>query len=242
MADLNYGEWTVDAVARDRAQASDKTEILKLREGRNILRFLPPPKGAGSPFVVVWQHYVEGLDGNRLIFPCPLKNHKQFCPVCEKANDLSRTGNPVDREQAYQLWPKMRVFAEVVDMDNSHAGPQVFAFGKLIYEQLVKIRTDSRLGGNFTDPEDGFDIIIDRSGSGKFDTRYTVNSDKLNASALEDFTWLDYRNDLARFKTAAPNHVVENAAKAVGAVLGPVIDALPAPKGRTIADDVADMV
>ena len=241
MADLNYSAWSDEAAKRDEVAAAgrDSIEIMKFREGRTVLRFMPPQVGKPSPFETVWQHYIEATDGRRLVFPCPLKTHGQACPVCGEANRLSRTGNPADREIAYQYWPKMRVFAEVVDLEDVGKGVQVVAFGKTIYEQLMSVRTDHRLGGDFTDPEDGFDIVVDRTGTG-LTTRYSVRSDKQSTGPLEDFGWLESRRDLSRFSTAAPNKTLDDARSALGLPISGVIDAEMVPQlpERTIADDI----
>lgn len=244
MGDMNYSSWGDDAAKQDAKTAAgrDTVEIMKFKEGRTVLRFLPPQVGKNSPFEVVWQHYIETPDGKRLVFPCPLKTHRAPCPICDEANRLSKTGNPADREAAYQYWPKMRVFAEVVDLDDIGKGVQIVAFGKTIYEQLMSIRTDRRLGGDFTDPEDGFDIIVDRSGSG-LQTRYSVRSDKQSTGPLEDWNWLDDRKDLDRFSVAAPNKTLEDAREAVGLPPSGIIDAEMVPTSRrlserTIADDI----
>jgi len=159
-----------------------------------------------------------------------------------EANRLSRTGNKMDREEAYKLWPKMRVFGEVVNVDDSDAGVQVFAFGKMIYNQLRNIRNDSDSGGDFTHPETGFDINIHREGSG-LSTKYDVRPSR-HETQLSDMTWLDQRTDLDRFTAAAPNHVLENASAALGLntpnypalTAGTVIDAETVPSCSALDD------
>ena len=231
----NFGKWDMSTVASERRDG-DKIEILKLQEGRSVLRFLPPQSGAKSPFVKVWQHYVNDPHENRLhVFPCPARMWGKSCPVCDHANKLSRTGNKADRERAYQLWPKVRVYSEVVDMNNEGAGVQVFAFGKRIYEDLLAVASDEDAGGDFTDVEEGFNIIIERSGTGKFDTSYKVFPSR-RVEAFPDMGLLDLRVDLSRFTTAAPEKTLIAAQEAIG--LPVTIEGRAVPKLTNIADDM----
>ena len=126
-------------------------------------------------------------------------------------------------------------------MNATDAGTQVFAFGKMIYEQLRSIRNDPDSGGDFTHPETGFDIIIERTGSGKFDTAYDVRAAR-HETKLENMNWLDCRNNLERFKAAAPNHVLDNAARAIGLLPIPAqtVEALPPASANTFGGSAAE--
>jgi hypothetical protein len=214
----NYEPWSDDAAATEAAtDRQESIEIMKLSEGKNTVRFLPPQVGATAPWVIVHQHYVKNPhvpDAQLIVFPCPTKMYSLPCPICSEANRLSRTGNKQDREEAFKLWPKMRVFAEVVCMEAVESSVQILAFGKMIYNQLRNIRNDSDSGGDFTHPETGFDIIIHREGTG-LSTKYDVRPSR-HETVLQNMNWLDDRNDLDRFKAAAPNHVMESAALALG--------------------------
>ena len=242
----NYEPWTDDAAIKEAAgDRQESIEIMKLKEGKNVVRFLPPQVGARAPWVIVQQHYVREPnvpDAQLIVFPCPAKMYNLPCPVCTEANRLSRTGNKADREEAYKLWPKMRVFAEVINTDEPDRGVQVFAFGKMIYNQLRNIRNDVDSGGDFTHPETGFDIIIHREGAG-LNTKYDVRPSR-HETVLSNMNWLDMRADLERFTTAAPNHVLDSAAAALGIGgsnfpgLGhTVIDAQAVPTGTSALDD-----
>ena len=196
---VKYGSYSNDAAERETKQLG-KTDFFKVEVGRNRVRFCPPPVGKDSPFHIVKQHQVE-VPGQQypVRFQCPGKG----CPACAKSAELSRTGNPKDREAAYQLSAKPRIFANVISRKEPERGPVVFEFGKKIHEQLKALRTNEDAGGDFTDPFKGFDIIIERTGTSKNDTKYNVmaarQSSKLAETEEQMAEWLEKATDLERF-------------------------------------------
>lgn len=207
---VKYGVWTPDAVTAEEKELekSGGGDFLKLVLGKNVLRFLPPKLGQSTPFIIVWQHYIKkpGASGN-ISFACPRAHLKAACPVCDHADALGKTGSPADREAAYQLRAKIRVFANVIERGEGGAekGPQILAYGKKVHEQLLQLRKDVDAGGDFTDPINGFDITIERTGTGKDDTTYAVRPAR-NNTPLGNMDWIDAQADLGRYavpKTAA---------------------------------------
>lgn len=150
--------------------------------GDNVLRFLPGSPGS-QPFRVTAQHYIDALPGldRMIVFACPRVELKQPCLACSKAEELMRTGNPLDREAARRMGASVRVFSNVVNRANPDAGPRVYGFGKMVWDQLKVIRSNARLGGDFTIPTAaGFDIILNKEGDGR-KTKYGVSADRNNS-------------------------------------------------------------
>jgi hypothetical protein len=198
---VKWGSYEIDA-AKEEQEALDQSggsSFFKLKPGRNVVRFLPPKVGQRTPFVMVHQHYVQ-LPGqtNPASFNCPRVMAKRSCAICARVDELRATGNPADYDMAGQLFPKLRIFANIIDRSNPEQGPQVLAFGKQIHDALVKLRTDEDAGGDYTHPQEGFDIIITRTGTGKNDTKYTVNPARAS-SDLGDYEWIAIQPDLRRF-------------------------------------------
>ena len=239
---VKYNEWSVEDASKQLAQATKGTnnsEIMRLKVGRNVVRFLPMAPGMPSPFLVVWQHFVK-TDDKPIVFPCPWRMEQSRCPICDEGNRLSRTGNPADKDAARNLWPSMRVFANAIDRSDMEAGPKVVAMPRTVYEELISIRTDADAGGDFTHPENGFDIIIERTGTG-LSTRYRVSTARSN-SAIEDMEWISQQHDLSRFAVMPTREAVENAMNVINGGF-PTIDSAPALSAprrskRTAADDL----
>jgi hypothetical protein len=213
-----YEEWTEDAAEAQAAEAQRLSGggTYKLAAGKNVLRFLPPKVGMKSPFVTVTQHYLEAGQ-KKVSFVCP-RMAKRQCPACEHADKLSNSGLGQDFEVAKQFNSKLRFFGAVVDRANEELGPQVFPFGKQIHDQLNAIRRDATIGGNFTHPDDGFDIVITRVGTG-MQTEYTVaaarNQSPLHQDPAVAGDWLERSPNLARY-ALVPNP--EQLKRTLGAV------------------------
>ncbi len=176
---VKYGAYSEEAAKTEQTEL-DKGggDFFKFEVGKNIMRFLPPPEGCSSPFMIVWQHFVQ-LPGmsKAASFNCPLKMLGKPCPVCQKVSALRATGNPADYDLAGDYLPKCRVYASAMVRGHEEHGPRVCAFGKTIHEELLSIRED----GDFTDPLEGFDIVITRVGTGKNDTEYSVKASRDNS-------------------------------------------------------------
>lgn len=159
------------------------TGFLKLEIGQTVLRFLPPTGSERTPFAVAHQHFLEVPGGNTTRVNCARLMQNQPCPVCQLADRLKSTGNREDYALGDSMYAGKRVFANVIDRASPDLGPQVLAFGKKIFDELDKILRDGNVGGNFTDPtEAGFDIVIEREGTGKQDTKYSVHASRQNSA------------------------------------------------------------
>lgn len=201
---IPFGSYDEEAAKEEEEdlQKGGSADFFKPKEGRNILRFLPPRRGAKSPFVKVYQHYIKVPHQDRpVVFACPRYfNKPEPCIACAKAEQLHKSGKRADKNRASDIWPSRRVFANVINREEPEKGPLVYAFGKTVHEQLVDIRQDD---GDFTNPYQGFDIKIRRSGTGKTDTKYKVTASRkatpLSEDEQEALAWFENQHDLTKF-------------------------------------------
>lgn len=204
MSEPKYGKYEVDAAEEERKEMQRKADFLKLEVGRTVIRFLPPPAGQRTHLFKTWQHFIN-IPGSAapVVFACPSRMANEVCPACAEANRLNRTGLSADRDCAKDFWPSRRIFAAVIDRDDPGKGPQIFGFGPMIDDQLNAIRRNEDIGGDYTDPIDGFDIVIEKTGSG-LDTRYKVFAQRNTSRAGSDEQideWMDEVPELGRFGT-----------------------------------------
>jgi hypothetical protein len=192
-----YGGWDLEQTKKDRKEMSSG-EFLKLEAGKNVVRFLPPLPGREA-YVKTFQHFIRTPGSTApVVFNCPLKMAKEPCPACAQSQKLMG-GGKADRERAFELAPKLRVFASVIDRKNPDDGPRILAFGKMVFEGLGGILADGEDGMDFSEPgPEGRDIIIEREGTGKTDTRYKVRL-SVKESPLGDMSWIESQPDLTRY-------------------------------------------
>lgn len=176
---VEFGEYSDAAAAKEREDLDSERSgsFISIKEGRTQLRILPPPKGQSSPFSVSHKHYIYPPGQDRpIIVSCPriATKGKEYCPACEKAFELDRSGNPMDKKLASQLYPKRRVYCNVIDRKSPESGIQTWSFGKTIHDVLNGYRNDPEEPCDFTHPINGYDIVINRKGTGKNDTEYRV--------------------------------------------------------------------
>lgn len=195
---VKYGSYDIEAANEEEEELkSTGGTFLKLGVGENMVRFLPPPVGQKTPFLLVWEHQLNLPDGSFVSFACPKRMGRKPCIVCQKADQLKATGNPADYERAQDLYPRRKVYANIIDRKDADAGPKILGFGKMIHDDIIAIRKDPDFGGDFTHPETGFDIKIVRQGTGRNDTKYKVKRTK--QCPLGNLEWIAAQNDLSRY-------------------------------------------
>lgn len=195
-----YQGWSEEQVAADSEAVENSggsAEYWKPQVGRSVVRFLPAPVGR-VPMVVTHQHYIELPGRPKVVFACPRAMSKLPCPACAKSDALFATKSAADREQAFGLRPRLRVYANIIDRSAPDKGPLVWGFGKTIYEQLRALRADPDIGDFFRTDASGFDIIVERKGTTKNDTEYHVRP-STKSVALGDLGVLDVQHDIGRF-------------------------------------------
>ncbi len=226
-----WGSYEPEAAAEEQAVLDEQGGggFFKFAAGRNVLRFLPPPVGQRSPFVMTHQHYITPPGQQQAVsFNCPRVMGKRACFACAHADKLKATGNKADFDEAKQFFPKLRVYANVIARANPEAGPQVAAFGKMVHEALVALRADEDAGGDYTHPLDGFDIIVEKTGSG-LDTKYKVLPARVT-SELGDLEWISLQQNLQRFGTVPEDDEIIEKLGPMASQMG--IRGAPAGRGR----------
>lgn len=254
---VKYGTFDVEeAEENEKELKRGSANFMELSQGKNIIRFVPPLAGKKT-FVIVHQHYIE-MPGSeeKLRFNCPRVMARQPCPACAAADRLAQSGNPLDRTRAEKFWPRKRIMGNALNRATPELGVQVLGFGKSIHEELIAIRRDD--GIDFTNPENGYDISINKEGSG-MKTRYkriqparspsplAAGGDAINAL-------IQSQVDLGRFAVVPSKNELDEQMEEAGGGLDDLTDgplpeppisrgtnkAAARPAARTAADDAVD--
>ena len=105
------------------------------------------------------------------------------CPILEKYKELKNSSDPVDQELAKKLAPKRRYIIGVTcysdekgkTIDQDRVG-KAMMIPSSVYQDIIDLYLDEDDWGDMTDPKDGYDIKITRSGKGLTDTNYSVTA------------------------------------------------------------------
>ena len=173
------------------------------KEHSNLIRILPPYSGEDW-YKETWFHFGVGVD--RKPIACARRLLDEACYICEKVDELRKSEDPRDVELPTQIASRRRVFYNIIDLDDVESGVQIFSSGVTIFKELLMYVADPDWG-DITDPEEGYDIVIEREGTG-IDTKYTVRAKK-NPTSLIDPGLLDELRDLDEMVEILPYEQVK---------------------------------
>ncbi len=173
-----------------------------LNSGKNYRRILPRP---GSPryFVKGFKHYNVGPDKKHLrclttkFADDGSPSDTTECPVCQKFiseraklnkkyEKGSAEGKAAYGKMSGMYRPRVRYVMAVYDPKAEELEIKVLDAGTQIWEQLQVFFFDTDECGDFTDPETGRTLIIDRKGSER-DTEYNVRLANSGPQALDNW-------------------------------------------------------
>lgn len=148
--------------------------------GTSIIRVMPPLRGVKSPYTFSHQHIgkVPWLD-KAINHNCPRVMSKQPCLTCLIASKLMASKDKTAQKLGKDIAASARVTAVIIvrgvdsngELTGKDLGPKLYGFSDNMHEKLDAIFHDKRGGGRFFDPAKGFDLVIEREGTGQ-DTRY----------------------------------------------------------------------
>lgn len=159
-----------EAQARE-AQGYSRTEYDKLVDGNNLRRILWPKGDAESFYEEGMVHFGVGPEGKSMAV-CA-HNFDKKCPICDYADSLKDSDDPEDKQVYNDIKAKRRIYINVLNRDADDPNkPVVLPIGVMILRGILDIICDPDYG-DITDPEEGRDITIKRSGK-MLNTKYSV--------------------------------------------------------------------
>lgn len=160
-----YGDFDLGAMEEvEKALPSGGGNFYEPKEGKNVIRFLPPLQGKKA-VVVYYKHFFQA-GGERKSVICTKMQFNQHCPLCERRLKLAASSSRADQKMARAYEPSAKVCANVVDRKNPEKGVQVFRISPGLFKKIRKAIDMADVGKVFADPERGFDIVFGKSGSG----------------------------------------------------------------------------
>lgn len=138
--------------------------------GRSTVRVLPPMGKMEFFFKEVGVHH---LDSGRFYCPAVCTDGQEKCPICEVSHALYEAG---EKELAGTYRVSRSFWMNVIVRGEEGSGPRIFTPGVTIFSTMASYIADPEYG-DITDWEKGFDIKIDREGTG-LKTEYQVRASR----------------------------------------------------------------
>lgn len=165
-----YGSFDVEEMEKTAAALpTGGGNFFKPRQGKNVVRLLPPPVGKQPWFV--WHKHFFSLGQERKNIICAKYQYEEPCAVCQTGQKLRASGNKLDSDKARAYEPTSQVYMNVVDMLEPEKGVQLWTLTPVGFK-AVKDAIDLSQVKNVADPVNGFNILFKRTGEG-LQTRYT---------------------------------------------------------------------
>ena len=134
----------------------NRSAMWKPTEGEeHTVRLLSFPDNDGQPFKELQFYY--NIPGQRGLL-APSQFGKKD-PIQELINKLRDEGSKESYEMAKKLYPKMRIYAACIVRGEEDKGPQIWGFGKTVYQKLLSLMLDEDYG-DITDPSSGRDVKV----------------------------------------------------------------------------------
>jgi len=151
-----------DAIRKKLGQLSGQNKksavTWRPEEGKDYqIRIIAFPNNDGQPFVDRWYYY--GIGGDKAAAILSPKQFGKRDPIQELIDKLREDGSDTSRDLVKKLYPKLRTTAAVVVRGEEDKGVRFWTFGKMIYQDLLKLMLDDDYG-DITDPESGRDIKV----------------------------------------------------------------------------------
>ena len=158
--------------------------FFKPKEGKNTVRILPPWSDSGLWYKEATMHYgLANLEGKERAQPC-LKMFGNACPVCEARMELEK-GTQEDKKAADRIRPRTKYYTNILEGKSGKV--MIWGFTPKTLGILLSYCSDPDYG-DISHPEEGFDVVIERQGTTRTDTKYQIRL-RPKATAIEVEGW-----------------------------------------------------
>jgi len=182
----------VDYNKKTRDQLSGGDWWTPERGVKNTIRVMPPYNDEGICILRRVLHYGFEVDGRNRAFPCLEDNEPWLdespCPICHVWEKLKK-GDADEREAAEEIKPSSAKFVvNMVDCKRPEKGVLFWAAPLSFGRYFLSLLEDEDIE-DITDPDEGFDIIVEVSGKGrgtKYDFRMRPKKSKISYEDWEE--------------------------------------------------------
>jgi len=144
--------------------------------GKNMVRILPNWKNPKLAFYKqVLVHWNVG-ENERKLNCRRMLGEDADCPICDFVDELRKSSSVEDIRYGDSMACDERYAMNILDgsdKDKLARGPQVFECGRGLFQDILWMFTEGDFG-DLDDYKEGRYILIERTGTGQKDTRYSV--------------------------------------------------------------------
>jgi hypothetical protein len=119
------------------------------------------------------------------------------CYLSEKIQELEASNDLEDQDEGQRIAAKVHYRANVIVLGEGAKGVQVVELKRPMAKALVEFALDPEVG-NFTDPDTGRNVSIEKTGSG-LQTRYSEPRIAANPSPIPSEDWMPRIKHLEHF-------------------------------------------
>jgi len=190
--DAGYAEKTKKKIGSSEWWKPDKKH-------KNQIRVLPPWDKRGICIVRRVMHFGFEEDGRNRAFPCLNDNEPWLdsspCPVCHVIEKMNE-GDKEEKKAASELTASSaRFLVQIIDCNDIESGVQLWAGPLSFGKYFLSLLEDDDIE-DITDPEEGYDIYFEVSGSGRA-TKYNYRL-RAKSSPIPYDSWEDGLQDLIK--------------------------------------------
>lgn len=146
--------------------------------------------GEENEFIKEVEQFYLGNDIKGVISP---STFGEPCAISEGYEELKNSSDDTDVELAGKFSPRKKYLAYCVfykdkqgkELDEENS-PKFILLSSGLYQSIIDYYLDEDEWGDMTDPQDGYDLKVSRSGKGKMDTEYSVTACK-NTPAPKEY-------------------------------------------------------
>lgn len=197
-----WEETNVDRVGESYEEwAKGRTRVVKPPAGTSSWWILPAMKGKGGDPIKtgVYVHFVKDPRNPSNILAvgiCPSKTRNEPCAVCPFLSTLRKTGNAADAELAKDMAAGENIICNAVQLSAQNPEVVILGLSQTVYKFMAQTLRDKVVGTDFTNPNTGRSIIIEKEGEGlktKYVPRLAANP---IPGGLPNKKWLEQMFDL----------------------------------------------
>jgi len=183
---MKYYQRNEKAIQQEMDKSNNGSSFYTFSPGRTVIRVLPPSDESGVWFREIREYYFQ--QGNQHLFLSSPADFGLRDPLAEWSQEVYEKGNEAAMKEASRFRPRVRYLMNVIVLSDTkdsslEKGIKVLSSPAVVKEQLVKLDL-MREYGDITNPENGFNIIVERTGTG-LNTKYSVVPDPKRTNIFE---------------------------------------------------------